>query len=90
MGRAEIAVNNTDRLSAALAGRYRIERELGAGDMATVYLARDVKLPADRFGTAAVFADALTNPASAPIVESAPVGAARETRGGEEVAIAVV
>src|SRR6266540_2141544 len=31
------------RLSAALADRYRIERELGAGGMATVYLARDVK-----------------------------------------------
>jgi Tol biopolymer transport system component len=31
------------RLSAALAGRYQIERELGAGGMATVYLARDVK-----------------------------------------------
>ena len=32
-----------DRLSAALAGRYHIERELGAGGMATVYLARDVR-----------------------------------------------
>ena len=29
------------RLSAALADRYRIERELGAGGMATVYLAHD-------------------------------------------------
>jgi len=32
-----------DRLSAALADRYRIERELGHGGMATVYLARDLK-----------------------------------------------
>jgi eukaryotic-like serine/threonine-protein kinase len=30
-------------LSAALAPRYRIERELGTGGMATVYLARDLK-----------------------------------------------
>ena len=30
-------------LAAALANRYTIERELGAGGMATVYLARDVK-----------------------------------------------
>src|SRR5690348_6510770 len=32
-----------DRLSAALARRYTIERELGAGGMATVYLARDLR-----------------------------------------------
>ena len=31
------------RLTAALADRYTIERELGAGGMATVYLAEDVK-----------------------------------------------
>ena len=32
-----------DRLTVALADRYRIEREIGAGGMATVYLAHDVK-----------------------------------------------
>jgi serine/threonine-protein kinase len=32
-----------ERLTAALADRYRIERELGAGGMATVYLAQDLK-----------------------------------------------
>jgi Tol biopolymer transport system component len=31
------------RLAAALAERYRIERELGAGGMATVYLAQDIR-----------------------------------------------
>src|SRR6478609_7439246 len=30
-------------LTAALADRYRIDRELGAGGMATVYLARDLR-----------------------------------------------
>src|SRR5512143_3873219 len=34
---------DTTRLSAALADRYRIERELGQGGMATVYLAQDLK-----------------------------------------------
>ena len=34
---------STARLSAAIEGRYRIERELGAGGMATVYLAQDLK-----------------------------------------------
>ena len=31
------------RLSSALADRYRVERELGAGGMATVYLAHDLR-----------------------------------------------
>ena len=34
---------NLARLTTALADRYAIERELGAGGMATVYLARDLK-----------------------------------------------
>ena len=32
-----------ERLQAALSGRYQVEREIGAGGMATVYLARDVR-----------------------------------------------
>ncbi len=35
--------NDLDRLKAALADRYPIGRELGAGGMATVYLGRDLK-----------------------------------------------
>ncbi len=34
---------DSDRLATALADRYGIQRELGRGGMATVYLARDVK-----------------------------------------------
>ncbi|MEO8334791.1 MAG: protein kinase [bacterium] len=36
-------MTDVQRLSAALAGHYTVERELGRGGMATVYLARDVK-----------------------------------------------
>jgi serine/threonine-protein kinase len=35
--------NLPEQLSRALADRYRIERELGAGGMATVYLAHDIR-----------------------------------------------
>ena len=33
----------TERLRAALADRYAVEREIGSGGMATVYLAHDLK-----------------------------------------------
>ena len=36
-------MNAAAQLTNALAGRYTIEREIGAGGMATVYLAQDVK-----------------------------------------------
>ncbi len=35
--------NEVDRLASALSDRYTIERELGQGGMATVYLAEDLK-----------------------------------------------
>jgi len=35
--------SKSDRLNAALSGRYRIEQELGTVGMATVYLAEDLK-----------------------------------------------
>ncbi len=36
-------MTSTDRLKTALANRYKIEREIGSGGMATVYLAEDLK-----------------------------------------------
>ncbi len=35
--------DSLSRLTAALSDRYRVTRDLGAGGMATVYLAHDVK-----------------------------------------------
>src|SRR4030081_1646680 len=39
--------DSLDRLKSAIGDHYRIERELGHGAMATVYLARDIKLQRD-------------------------------------------
>ena len=36
-------MNTLEQLGTALAGRYSVVREIGAGGMATVYLARDIK-----------------------------------------------
>ena len=38
-----MAASNPDQLQIALGASYTIERELGRGGMATVYLARDTK-----------------------------------------------
>lgn len=52
-----------ERLNAALANRLRIERELGAGGMATVFLARDLRH--DRTVAIKVFREALADAAGA-------------------------
>ncbi len=52
-----------DRLAAALADRYTIDRDLGAGGMATVCLARDLKR--DRLVAIKVLKPELSRPSSA-------------------------
>ena len=42
-------------LNAALEGRYALERELGEGGMATVYLADDLRPSGRRISRAAAF-----------------------------------
>ena len=39
---SSLVTSSIDRLTTALSDRYRVGRELGAGGMATVYLARDL------------------------------------------------
>ena len=38
-----LAEQHLTQLHASLAGRYEVEREIGRGGMATVYLARDLR-----------------------------------------------
>jgi len=40
---ASVTMTTTEQLNTALAGRYTIERRIGEGGMAVVYLARDLK-----------------------------------------------
>src|SRR5206468_12516045 len=40
---AEVQMTTFERLRAALAGRYEVRKEIGAGGMATVFLGHDLK-----------------------------------------------
>jgi serine/threonine protein kinase len=69
MGGGQAVTQQTDRLNAALTGRYTIERELGAGGMATVYLAEGIATRCKR---------APTHPPCTPFV-------VRRTRNAQEL-----
>lgn len=66
-----------DALRASLADRYRVERELGAGGMATVYLAADLK----RDGKVAI---KILKPELAAVLGARAVCAGDQNDGGVE------
>jgi hypothetical protein len=70
----------TDRLRATLADRYAIEREIGAGGMATVYIARDLRVE-DGTQRAVIGFSAPTGDSMGISILSAADGKERRSRG---------